>query len=416
MTNIQNNPLPFTPTPDVATIIDHLLDIYERRDGAPKQAVRVRLSELSLPGYNSQIDPTPRITSNEQLTQLTQQDYLSLRWLPGETGHLLEQVTLNANQTEPLYTLLDRQPLAQQRQQLREQLLGDRFHLSGWRRKAVEHCLKQIQEYKSPNPFSLTNSIWNQDLITTLLALPDEESQTEIPYRLFSVRTFNDSKRFEQLKDSVARLARRHKAVWYGLPLQDVLRELGLVPNPSHLYLYGPWTLTDSAGQVMSLAEFTPSVGIPAMLASRVRQVNIAAKRVVCVENLASFYELVKYEGPGLAAICLWGNPSPVARHLLRCVAVNLPDNIPLQLWADIDYGGLNILTQLRREVSPQIQPYRMDIDTLDTYARWGQPLSANDVRNLTRLRNHTTLSDMTSLIDEMLLRELKLEQEAVVF
>ena len=137
---------------------------------------------------------------------------------------------------------------------------------------------------------------------------------------------------------------------------------------------------------------------------------------VICVENLASFYELIRRQSQELAALCLWGNPSPAARHLLRCLAQELPPNVPLLLWADIDYGGLNILAQLRQQVSPRFVPYRMDQATLDTHLRWAHPLTATDERNLTRLRRHPALTDMTSLIDYMLLREVKLEQEAVTF
>ena len=116
-----------------------------------------------------------------------------------------------------------------------------------------------------------------------------------------------------------------------------------------------------------------------------------------------------------LAALCLAGNPSPACRQLLTRLAERLPAEIPLYVWADIDYGGLNILAQLRRHVSPRFAPYRMDVETLDAFARWGQPLTSNDARNLARLRDHPALADMTPLIDEMLLREVKLEQEAIV-
>ena len=136
---------------------------------------------------------------------------------------------------------------------------------------------------------------------------------------------------------------------------------------------------------------------------------------MVCVENLASFYELIRHEGPGLAALCLWGNPSPAARHLLRHLTETLAGDVPLYLWADIDYGGLNILAQLRQNVSPRFLPHRMDNATLDRFARWGHPLTANDRRNLTRLRQHAALVDMAPVIDHMLLNDLKLEQEAVV-
>jgi hypothetical protein len=291
----------------------------------------------------------------------------------------LDAVTLEPTQPAALYSLLARQPVADQRRHLSELLSAHRPHLSGWRRRAIDHAVSQLKAHKSPAPFSLTNETWNQDLLTTLLALPDQETPAELPYRVFSVRIFNDSKHFENLKDSIARLAQRHNPPWRALSRPETLREMGLVANPGHVYLSGPWQLIDAEGQVMSLSEFTPSVGIPTALAARVQQVAVEARRVVCVENLASFYELIRHEGRGLAALCLWGNPSPVMRHLLRCLAENLAASTPLLLWADIDYGGLNILAQLRRQVSPRIAPYRMDCATLDAHARWGHPLTSSD-------------------------------------
>jgi DNA topoisomerase VI subunit A len=229
------------------------------------------------------------------------------------------------------------------------------------------------------------------------------------------VRVFNDSKRFDALKRAIVRLARRHQPRWRVLSNQETLRELGLVANPGHLYLHGPWRLVDSDGQVMSLSEFYPSLGIPTALAAHVEQVRVEGAHVVCVENLAPFYELVRHEGQGLAALCLWGNPSPASRHLLSCLADELPGDAPLLLWADIDYGGLNILAQLRQQVSPRFAPYRMDIPTLDAYAHWAQPLTSADERNLARLRRHPALTDMRPLVDHMLARGIKLEQEAIV-
>jgi hypothetical protein len=283
----------------------------------------------------------------------------------------------------------------------------------------VQHCLDQLKAHKSPAPFNLADDEWNQDLLAALIALPDEAPGTdvreEIPYRTFSVRVFNDSKRFDTLKRAIARLARYHQPEWRPLTNREILRELGLVANPDHLFLYGPWQLVDAHGQVMSLCEFYPAVGIPSALATALCRVQTSASRVVCVENLAPFYELVRHEGSGLAALCLAGNPSPATRHLLRCLSQELPLDAPLLLWADIDYGGLSILGQLREKVSARFAPYRMDISTLEAHARWAQPLSAADERNLARLKNHPLLTDMVPLIEHALRRGIKLEQEAVV-
>ncbi len=406
----------FNPAADVAAILNHLLDVYERRDGAPKQVIRARLDDLAgrLPHYFSQVDPTPRVTANEQLLGLERQGWVRLAWQPGQVGHLLAGVILEPDHAGPLYTLLERQPVAELRRRLAELLVGDRFRLDGWRRRAVEACLAGLRANKSPAPFSLIDEDWNRDLLAALIALPGEATPEEVSYRVFSVRLFNDSKRFEALKDTIARLARRHQPAWQDLSLQETLRELGLVPNPGHLYLYGPWQLIDSFGQVVSLAEFYPSVGIPMALAAGVREARVTARRVVCVENLASFYELIRHEGDEVAALCLWGNPAPAVRSLLAALVRTLPADLPLYVWADLDYGGLNILAQLRQQISPRFLPYRMDPATLEAHAYWAQPLSPADRRNLARLRRQPALADMAALIDLMLLREIKLEQEAI--
>ncbi len=409
--------LTFTSTADVRAIINRLLDIFERRGGAPKQAVRVTLSDIpaALPGYFSQTDPAPRAAANEQLQSLAAQNAVRLDWQSGQKNHLLARVALNPDAVANLYVLVDRQPVAAQRQALRDLLLGNRFQLSGWRRQAVEHILAQLKTHKSPSPFRLTDPDWNQDVLTALIALPDDSIPHETPYRVFSVRLFNDSKRFEVLKDVIARLARRHHPAWRHLELPETLHELGLVANPGHLHLFGAWQIATVEGQLLALDGFAPSVGIPAALAAETPRVTVSTGRVVCVENLTSFYELIRYGGDDFAALCLWGNPSPATRHLLAQLVQTLPATVPLQVWADIDYGGLNILSQLRREISSRFSPWRMDIATLDAFARWGQPLTETDRRNLTRLRSNLHLADIRSLIDHILNRNVKLEQEAIV-
>ena len=163
--------------------------------------------------------------------------------------------------------------------------------------------------------------------------------------------------------------------------------------------------------------DFYPAAGVPSVMIAEVQRAEVdvaAVQRVVCVENLASFYELIRYEGEGLAALCLWGNPAPAVRHLLARLAETLPAEIPLQVWADLDYGGLNILAQLRKLISPRFVPYRMDVATLEAHIRWARPLTENDRSLLARLQGYASLADSQPVIAHMLERGLKLEQEAV--
>jgi len=415
--------LPFTPSPDVAAVLNALLDRQENRirrsasshpaSGPPaSRPIRIRLADLDdLPGYFSQADPEPRLVANRQFQDIARQNWITLTWLPGESGYLLESVALG--RAEPLYALLQREPLADRQNRLETLLLAERFRFpdEDWRSQVIRHTLAQVRAGKSPSPFSLTDMDWNTDLLAILVTLPDVRVET--PFRVFSVRTFNDSKRFESLEPAIVRLARFAHPEWKRLPADELLSELNLVPNPTFINLAGNWQITTDRGEILNLGGFVPSLGFPAAQTASIRSVPVYAEAVLCIENLTTFYEFLRTrsaQSPSFATLCTMGNPSPSVRRLLRLV----PDQVPIYLWADLDYGGFNILSQLRQLVRPDVKPYRMDIATFDAFAHLSRPLTENDVRRLKHLAARRELQDVQPIIQHLLQRRLKLEQEAV--
>jgi hypothetical protein len=91
-----------------------------------------------------------------------------------------------------------------------------------------------------------------------------------------------------------------------------------------------------------------------------------------------------------------------------------IPDSTPIYHWSDLDYGGFNILSQLRRLVRADIQPYRMDIAALDANYPRSRPLTAADKANLKKLLLRPELKDVREVIAHILKRGVKLEQEGV--
>jgi hypothetical protein len=421
----------FTPSPDVRVVLNALLDIFERRharnptlgriedpDGllqsasSPTRAIKVTLTKLSLPAYFSQTDPTPRLVANEQFIYLEKIGSLKLIWLPNETNHILQAITLIEHEAcNTLYTLLKRIPLSSSRSRLEQILLADKFRFQGdWRARAVSYILSQFKAEKSPGPFSLTDSNLNIDLLAVLQALPALTAET--PYRVFSVRVFNDTKRFESIKSHIVRLARLGNPEWKHIPAEEVLRELNLVANPNYIHLSGNWQITTGNGEVLDLSGFTPSVGFPAAQISTLQSVR--AVSVLCIENLTTFHQYTQMENAirtmRQTIICTYGNPSPAIRRIL-CL---LPKATSIYLWSDLDYGGFNILRQLRQTVGNEIQPYLMDIDTLEANIPRARPLTVSDKTNLKRLSIRPELRDIRPVIEHMLKRGLKLEQEGV--
>ncbi|MEI7846623.1 MAG: hypothetical protein WCK35_12545 [Chloroflexota bacterium] len=294
----------FSPSPDVSVVLNTLLDIFERRKtqiakAATERAIRtikVVIADTPLPAYFSQTDPTPRITANDQFKMLARAGILKLNWVPGETGHILEAVVLEIEHATLIYQLLNRTALAAQRTHLESLLLAEKFRFNeDWRARALSHILTNLRAGKSPLPFSLTDTDLDTDLLTVLEAVP--ALQAETPYRVFSVRVFNDSKRLEALKNQLVSLARLGNPEWKHLPADEVLRELNLVANPNYLHLAGNWQLIVASGEILSLGGFSPALGFPAAQTSSLQSVKIHAEAVLCIENLTTFHEFIRHNG-----------------------------------------------------------------------------------------------------------------------
>lgn len=400
----------FTPSSDVAAALNTLLDILERRKSPEARSIKVSLVDISMPSYFSQTDPSARLTANEQFTALEKNGLLKLTWLPGETGHLLQSVTLQTESATHIYELIHRPAKTTQQKSLESLLLAEKFRfVDDWRARALRHVLENLHAGKSPSPFSLADTNLGTDLLAVMEAL--STLQAETPYRVFSVRVFNDSKRIETIKSQLVSLARIGNPEWKRLSAEEILRELNLVPNPTYLHFAGNWQLTLETGEILTLGGFFPSVGFPAAQTAQLQSVAIHVDAVLCIENLTTFHEFVRKNNQ-YAVICTLGNPSPALRRLLRLI----PDATPIYHWSDLDYGGFNILSQLRRLVRPDIQPYRMDVATLDANYPRSRPLTASDQTNLKKLRLRPELKDMREVIAHILQRGVKLEQEGIEF
>ena len=421
--------LSFTPSPDVALILNTILDTLEKRakrntQHEARQSIKITLNNLPLPAYFSQTDPAPRIIANEQFLALEKANLLKLNWLSGQRGNLLQSVIFLTRDTQPetLYTLLSREPISDAREKLDKLIRAELFRYSAddWKGRALKIILKKLRDGKSPTPFSLSDTDLNLGLLTALDAL--SQYQTETPYRVFSVRVFNDSKRFDELNPAIVRLARSANPKWKKLSNKEILRELHLVANPNYIHLTGNWQLTTQSGEILPLSGFTPSIGFPAAQVETLHSATIHADAILCIENLTTFHEFIRTQpfdqaqgrhatrNTQHATICLMGNPSPPIRNLLNLI----PEETPIYLWADLDYGGFNILSQLRREIRPSVQPYLMDVETFEKHARLSRPLTKSDERNLGRLLMRRELQDVYPAIERLLENGLKLEQEAI--
>jgi hypothetical protein len=177
------------------------------------------------------------------------------------------------------------------------------------------------------------------------------------PIREVSARLFNDSKRIEKLTvpldillaNSVEGEARDGPSVW---------QELGLFREEHPVLLAGN-VVAEREGVTARLD--TPYMGLPA---GTLRRLVSVPKMVLTIENLTTFHsEARRRSNQELLLIYTAGMPSPAWRSMYRRILTELPSDLPVYHWGDIDEGGFRIaatLAQDARTVGHSIQAWSM--------------------------------------------------------
>lgn len=394
------------------SILDALLDQLEQPNR--RRVVRIRLNEDQHYDYFHANDFAVRRNINETLQHLAAQGCLKLHWRKWEEGNWLDKVDLIGENAEALYKLLGRTPLNEQEAVL-ARLLDVQSPKADWHLDFLQWVRRQLDMPGSVAPLKLSTDAadieWNHDLLTALDAMTDLNGP--MLERRFSVQLFGNSKRFENLRQAVIRILRRHnpESVIYGDDDKALLRAHMLERTPEYVPIAGPLVLR-TKDRLLDLTPFVPSVALPATILHNATVSSCNAEGVVTVENLTSFNELALAKTDPVLAIYTGGFASPTVITLLRLIHTSRPD-LQFFHWGDMDVGGLRILAHLREKFG-DIKPLAMDVETFDSHYKQTQSLNKNEREGLRQLRTHKYLADCVQLIDHLLNTNQKLEQEAI--
>ncbi len=126
---------------------------------------------------------------------------------------------------------------------------------------------------------------------------------------------------------------------------------------------------------------------------------------VICVQDLKSFYPLVKQYTRGMNGFIAADKLHAAAAKLLELVGRT---EVPLYFFGDIDPEGLRIFQECRRICGPGVRPLSMDAETYRKNLRYGYPLSGPQMDELRRV----DMPELADLQREMLNEGLGVKQE----
>ncbi|MGE5572195.1 MAG: Wadjet anti-phage system protein JetD domain-containing protein [Bacteroidota bacterium] len=412
-------------------ILNALLDRYERsahyRGERPvKRRVSFAVRPDTLPAYFD--DSTARFKNeiNQSAEMLEQRGIVYIRWVKHERGNLIDRVDLALDRVQAAYELAGRTPKSDHVARSTELIrtYRGRARSGGWLSEFFDHALERLSARESvARYFDMADQDEAEKIFRALVALQDLDEET--PKRVFSARALGDSKAFERIEGRVRAILKDFHPM--GGHSQEILAEIGLVDTFQYVYLSGQME-TLFGGWPLDLGCFVPDVGLPTPMIEHLHITGLAADYVITIENLTSYHEFLRANpghrdasGRRYLAIYLGGYHNRPRRELLRRIHRYTQDNCApgatcdFHHWSDIDYGGFSIFVHLQKSLGIDLRPYRMDLDTLIRYERFAKPLARGYAGRLRRLLADPEFECFHPVIEYMLKKGIRLEQEALV-
>ncbi len=397
-------------------ILNGLVDKYEKSKAGEENRRRTfyRIERRTLPRYFDDTSAYCKVEVNETCRSLAARGWVDLYWQKYEEGNLLEKVILCPDKLSEIYSYLKRLPRQDKFAQLQDMLTEQDREAPEWLAEFFHFVMDRLANNQTPIYLDPELSDKNQQVLAALQALTRLEG--EVPRRIFSQRVLGNSKAFDALESAVVRIIRDFYPGDLPEDRKDLLAVFGLVDNPRHVFVSGDLTLAVD-GKELPLEHFYPDVGLPAGLIDRANVTGLSAARLITVENLTSFYQLVTAKGPETLAVYLGGYPNRTRLRLLEKIRDFIREhgsNLQWCHWGDLDLGGLQIFSFLKRQLGVELRPWLMDCPTLEKYSAQSQPFDNNYAAKLAALREREEYAEFRELLAMMLQKRIRLEQEAV--
>lgn len=401
-----------------------LLDKYERssffRTGvAPTKRILLKLYEngkCEFSDYDIE-NSDSRIHINECVQTLAQKGFVRFEWMKGEENHIMSRVWLNIEELQNAYRFVHRQPKADFLSNVEAELEAC---MEAIRTQWIKDYLQDMRGYilqKRKLYELIPENVQDRNSLLQALRYIDANNDNELLKRVFSVRCFGDSKHFERVVETrLLSILKKYLDCDDQITDEQLLNLIGIVKYPEQFEFCGPLSLNFPDGKSL---DFSNLSGGSTIYGKDVAESQITLpKKVRCIlsiENKANYFDYIsKHRQPDELVIFHKGQYSPSKKIFLQAVA-HASEELPWYHWGDIDYGGFSMLARLRREISANIRPYRMNKQELITFTVFTTSFSPEYSHKLHELTAKAELKDCSECLAYMLEHCVRLEQEALL-
>jgi len=403
-------------------VLNSLLDSYENSllfTGENKVNISIdfTFSKKKLPAYFDESSYEYE-SIHCAMRELEEKGYIRIVWKKGKEDHIISKVLLNQEMLDSVYKYVRRVPKA-------DLVAYNILMLEKYRsiydtpvcKKFMNYLLERLRGNQTVKEYIDLECREKTELL--LKGIFEIERNCKQCYiREFSIEIFHDSKALENMGGRLGKIFKNFGGDFEDKDIREmnfteILAEYGIYHTPNYVYLKGQ--VSFKVCQTMyDIGSLRQGIGVSGEDLSEIRFCDMSSiKKVITIENLTTFF---RWEEPESLIIYLGGYHNLVRRELLGAVYEALPD-AEYYHFGDIDAGGFEIYRDLCAKTEIPFKMYRMDLDTLVSYRKYGRELTENDRERLKKIleRSACDEGDFRELIRYMLDNNVKLEQECII-
>ena len=399
-------------------IMNELLDKYERslnyrEEGKIKRGIFLEYNARTFSEYFNDSTSKFKTIINSASEALERKGFLKIFWEKHEKGNLIKKVCLITEASSEIYAYINRVSRKEKEQIVLSLINMYSIGLDGWAgdfylyiKTSLENA-QGIGSYIDINNYEETEMIFKA--LNHLFYLKEE-----LPARVFSIRLYSNSKKFEKIKGRVSRILRDFRKLDEIEEGEDVLSVCGIVNNPKYVYFSGNLKVFVKNERI-DFSFLKPDIGISNETIDLMEFIDMDADYIITIENLTSYHEFIRKAEGKFLAVYLGGYPGMAEIKFLRKLSgVIKSKNIKFFHWGDIDYGGFSIFKYLSDNVDFPIKPLLMDVDILKEYSGFGFQIDYEYKVKLKKLLEESVNIDFEEAIRYMVENNLRLEQECI--
>jgi hypothetical protein len=415
-------------------LLSILLDKYEtssfyKTGVKPSRRIMLRLygsESVDYPQYNIE-KYEMREQINQAIIDLYEKDIIGYEWMKGEDGHIMSRIWLKIDNVDKVYVFLKRKSANELTNKVCQELQVIMGKVStGWIKAFIEDCYAVFSEQKRPDKLNrYINQLWTDevernDLFQALLFI-DSLKETELLERVFSIRCFGNSKKFEQkIKKRLLDIIKNYSDCDDDSTDEELLRFAGIMRYPQQFEFRGSLSIIFKDESQQHIIDFSPFISGASINSLDIKRgtviLNPGIKSIISIENWANYYDYINRKNDKTELVIFHGGQfSPARKLFFKAITDAMPENCLWYHWGDIDYGGFSMLARLRREIKDNILPYRMNRDELIHHKRFTASITPGYIQKLQTLLQRKELFDCLSCINYMIENKIRLEQEAMI-